>query len=62
MVPTLSASLQPENQDAEMKLKLMTSIAKILQNSDKNHCIPVDVMDPFLSSLIKGIFYINYYH
>lgn len=55
MIPALSASLQPENQDAEMKLKLLTSVAIILQNSDKTHCIAKDLFDPFLLSLLKGV-------
>ncbi|XP_026281216.1 dynein axonemal assembly factor 5 [Frankliniella occidentalis] len=55
MIPTLTASLKPENQDAEMKLKLLTSVAIILQNADNTHCIDTPVMDPFLLSIIKGV-------
>lgn len=54
MVPTLSASLCPENEDAEMKLNLLTSLAVILQNTDKTHCISTELMEPFLFQLIKG--------
>ncbi|KAK3930335.1 Dynein assembly factor 5, axonemal [Frankliniella fusca] len=55
LVPTLTTSLNPENQDAEMKLKLLTSVAIILQNADNTHCIDSNVMEPFLLSIMKGV-------
>ncbi|KAJ1526826.1 hypothetical protein ONE63_008394 [Megalurothrips usitatus] len=55
MMSTLSASLQPENQDAEMKLKLLSTVAVILQNADRTHSIPANLMDPFILSFIKDV-------
>lgn len=55
VVASLSKSLQPESQDAEMKLKLLTTVAMILQNTDQTHPISMELLEPFLLSLLKGI-------
>ena len=55
MLKTLKVALSPDNPDAELKLKLMTTLATLLQSKNRQWPWTPQLLENYLRPLVEGV-------